>query len=135
MTTLTLTARGTARPEVAWERYAQPALWPTWSPQIWRVEAPGDRIAPGSTGTVRAVGGVPIRFTVLTVDEASRTWTWRARLGPVVLTLDHAVQPDASSAPDGSATELRMTGPAPVVYGYAPLARLALGRLVTAPRG
>ena len=130
MTTVTLSARGTAPVELAWERYARPTLWSTWSPQIWRVEATADRIAAGVTGTVRAVGGLPIRFTVLAVDERARTWSWRVRLGPVTMTLDHAVRPDASHAPDGSATDLRVDGPALIVLGYAPIARLALGRLV-----
>lgn len=130
MTTVTVSARGTAPAELAWERYARPALWSTWSPQIWRVESSADRIAPGVTGTVRAVGGVPFRFTVLDVDEVARVWSWRVLVGPVTLTLDHAVRPDASRAPDGSATDVRVDGPAPIVLAYAPIARLALGRLV-----
>jgi hypothetical protein len=36
-----------------------------------------------------------------------------------------------TEGPDGgSTTGLRVTGPAPVVVGYAPLAQLAIGRLV-----
>lgn len=131
MTTLTLTARGTAPADVAWERYARPDRWPGWSPQIRRVETTAGRIAPGVTGTVRAVGGVSVDFEVLDVDETARTWAWRVRCGPVTLHLGHAVRPDASRGPDGSATELRIDGPWPVVMGYAPIARLALGRLVS----
>ena len=132
MTTVTLTARGSAPAELAWERYARPELWSTWSPQIWRVEASADRIATGVTGIVRAVGGLPIRFAVLDVDERARTWRWRVTFGPLTMILDHVVRPDASRAPDGSATELQVDGPAPIVLGYAPIARLALGRLVRA---
>lgn len=131
MATVTLTARGSAPADVAWERYARPDLWPTWSPQIRRVETAAPRIAPGVTGTVRAIGGVAVPFTVTAVDDATRTWSWRVRIGPAHVTLEHAVRPDASRAPDGSATELRIDGPWPVVLGYAPVARLALGWLVT----
>ncbi len=47
--------------------------------------------------------------------------------GPVRLHLVHWV----SDGPDGgSTTGLRIRGPLPVVVGYAPLAQLAIGRLV-----
>ena len=126
--TTTLRAEGDARPEVAWERYAELARWPQWSPQITGVEAGGPRLVAGLTGTVRGPAGVRIAFTVLEVDEAARTWSWRASLGPVVLVLHHGVEARAG----GCATWLRTRGLPPVVLAYAPLARLALGRLVAA---
>ncbi len=133
MSDLSLSVSGTAPAALAWERYADPQLWPTWSPQIQRVQTAMPRLTAGGAGTVHAglfprpTIGVP--FEVLEVDEESMTWTWRVRLGPgglVRLQLAHGVRADGS----GSTTWLRVHGPLPVVLGYAPVARLALGRLV-----
>ena len=49
------------------------------------------------------------------------------RLGPLRLSLWHGVEPD----PAGTATWLRVHGPAVVVAGYLPMARMALHRLVS----
>jgi hypothetical protein len=135
MQTLTLRARGTAPAELAWERYADPARWSQWAPQIQRVDTSMTRLVAGGRGRVRAGlvprATLPVPFEVLEVDEAARRWTWRAWLGPVTLHLVHGVDAEAA----GSATWLRVSGPLPVVLAYAPLARLALGRLVAADRG
>lgn len=134
MADLTLSVSGTAAAPTAWERYADPRLWATWSPQIQRVETRMDRLVSGGSGTVRAglssraTIGVP--FEVLEVDEDAMTWSWRVRLGPaglVRLRLEHGVTTDGA----GSRTWLRVHGPLPVVLAYAPVARLALGRLVS----
>lgn len=132
MTDLNLRARGAADPATAWERYADPRLWSTWAPQIQRVSTDLVRLRTGGRGTVHAGllahPTVPVAFEVLDVDEARRTWAWRARLGPIRLLLEHGVEAEGS----GCATWLRVRGPAPVVLAYAPLARIALGRLVRA---
>ena len=135
MSDLSLSVSGTAPAALAWERYADPQLWSTWSPQIQRVETRMQRLEAGGTGTVHA-GPLPrptigVPFEVLELDEQAMTWTWRVRLGPaglVRLLLVHGVTAHGS----GSSTWLRVHGPLPVVLGYAPVARLALGRLVTA---
>jgi hypothetical protein len=130
MATISLHAHGEAPVSLAWERYADPALWPTWAPQIQRVETELQRLAPGGTGTVRAgllarpTLGIP--FRVLEVDEASREWSWEARLGLLRLRLEHGVTEHLT----GSSTWLRLHGPLPVILLYAPVARIALGRLV-----
>ena len=130
MAALTLHARGVAPVTLAWERYADPALWCTWAPRIQRVDTTMERLVAGGVGTVRAgllpwpTLGVP--FTVLAVDEAAMQWSWEARLGPLRLRLEHGV----TGHPTGSATWLRVHGPLPVILGYAPVARVALGRLV-----
>ncbi|WP_375423237.1 SRPBCC family protein [uncultured Friedmanniella sp.] len=121
-----LRARGQASPAVVWERYERIALWPTWSPQIWRVEADAPRIGAGVHGTVVVPGGLGLPFTVTAVDPAARSWTWVVRLGPVALTLTHAVQ----AAAVGSGTTLMMEGPGALLLGYAPVAGVALRRLV-----
>jgi polyketide cyclase/dehydrase/lipid transport protein len=132
MATLTLQAHGDAPAALAWERYAEPALWSSWAPQIQRVDTALQRLTTGGTGTVRAgllqrpTLGIP--FRVLSVDEAAREWAWEARIGPVRLRLEHGVTAHLT----GSSTWLRVHGPLPVVLAYAPVARIALGRLVAA---
>ena len=129
MATFTLRAKGSAPVERAWERYAQPALWSQWSPQIRRVDTAADRIEAGLTGTVHGYLGLHVRFMILEVDEAARTWSWRVTLGPVRMSLHHEVGDLGSQ---GSATSLVVTGPAPIVVGYLAPAQYALHRLVRA---
>lgn len=136
MAALTLQAHGRAPVALAWERYADPALWSTWAPQIQRVETTMTRLVPGGRGTVHA-GPLPrptlgVPFEVLSVDEAAHEWSWRVRLdrlGLLRLRLEHGVTAHLT----GSSTWLRVHGPLPLVLGYAPVARLALGHLVAAP--
>jgi hypothetical protein len=123
---LTLAAAGRASAGEAWERYAQVASWSRWSPQIRSVTCSSSRIRTGATGRVRGPLGVGVDFVVEAVDEKSRQWVWTVSTGPVVLRLHHSVVPVG----DGARTTLTMSGPLPVLLGYAPLARLALGRLV-----
>jgi hypothetical protein len=125
--TTTLTATGPLPPAEAWERYALPRRWPEWSPQISKVEMPVDRIAAGVSGKVFAPGGVRLPFTIDDVDEAGRRWSWTIRVTVVRLHLEHWVE----DGPDGgSLTGLRSSGPGPLVAAYAPLAQVALDRLV-----
>jgi len=124
---VTLHATGPVAPAEAWERYAQPARWPTWAPQITGVQVPVPRLAAGVEGRVRGPLGVTVPFVVESVDEAARRWAWTVTAGPVRLHLVHWV----ADGPDGgSTTGLRIDGPLPVVAAYAPLAQLAIGRLV-----
>ena len=127
---LTIGATGTAPPEAAWDRYVHPALWPTWSPQISSVDAADRTLRTGTTGTVHGPLGIAVPFTVLDVDNETRSWSWRVTAAGIVLTLHHGVRLSNEKAMGGSATTLVIQGPAPVVLGYAPLARVALGRLV-----
>jgi hypothetical protein len=130
VTTLTLHATGPVDPSEAWERYAVPARWSQWAPQITGADTSVDRLVAGAEGRVRGPLGLAVPFRVEEVDEASRSWLWQVHAGPVRLRLLHWVQP----APDGGATTgLRITGPAPVVLGYAPFAQLAIRRLVRLP--
>jgi hypothetical protein len=123
---LTLAAAGAAPAEQAWERYAQVAYWSRWSPQIRSVTCSSPRIRTGSTGRVHAAMGVGVDFVVDSMDETARVWVWTVRKGPLRLHLTHRVVREG----DGCRTILEMSGPLPVLLGYAPLARLALGRLV-----
>lgn len=127
---ITTHVNGPAPVELAWERYADPALWSTWAPQIRSVEIhdPGPaRIRSGLRGTVHALFGVSVRFEVTEVDEAARTWAWTVHPPALTLRLGHTLEARPGG---GTRTGLVIDGPAPVVLAYAPVARLALHRLV-----
>ncbi|MFE5392988.1 SRPBCC family protein [Streptomyces sp. NPDC056568] len=83
-------------------------------------------LRPGLTGTVESYARIRVPFRVEAVDGVLRTWSWRVRLGPVRVRLHHCVR----AREHGSETSLTMRGPMLVLAAYAPLARLALGRLV-----
>ncbi len=129
MLTLNLRATGPVGPELAWQRYVEPRRWTSWSPQLRRVEYGPSRLETGTAGRVVGPLGVWLGFWVEDVDEPARTWTWVVRRGPVSVVLQHGVE----AAGSGSRTWLALRGPAPVVLAYAPIARVALGRLVTLP--
>ncbi|WP_375482951.1 SRPBCC family protein [uncultured Jatrophihabitans sp.] len=126
MSVITVHASGRARAETAWARYLEPQRWPDWSPQITRVESSARTIAPGVTGRVHGPLWVSVDFVVETVDASAMTWAWRVHRGPVTLRLHHAV----TATERGSRTSVGVTGPLPLILGYAPLARFALSRLV-----
>lgn len=123
---LALHVRGARSPDEVWESYARPSLWSTWSPQIRRVEVPEDRLRVGLRGRVFSYAPLGVPFEVLAVDEVARTWRWVVRPGPVEVRLDHAVRADGGQ----TVTDLVLHGPWPVIALYAPLATLALRRLV-----
>ncbi|MFB9465750.1 SRPBCC family protein [Streptomyces cinereospinus] len=123
---LTLHATGPAAPETVWRRYARVDEWASWSPQVKTVQAADRRLRAGLRGTVQSPVGIRAAFVVEAVDHDRRTWAWRVRLGPVRLRLHHEVRAHAR----GSTTSLTMTGPRLAVLAYAPLAHLALRRLV-----
>jgi hypothetical protein len=122
---ITLHAAGSADADEVWDRYVHTARWPSWSPQISRVESSQPRISTGSTGKVFGPLGVHVAFVVDAVDEPARSWSWHVRLGLIRIRLRHVVNADGS-------TELQLRGPLPVVLAYTPLAQLALNRLVLA---
>ena len=125
---VTLRADGDLDVDAAWARYVDYDAWPGWAPHIVTVDADTSRIAPGATGRVTGPFGIGADFEVEAVDELARTWSWRARSGPITVALWHAVEPRGT----GCRTVLKMRGPAPVLIGYAPLARWSLSRLVRA---
>ena len=120
----TTRVEGPATAETMWTAYARTSRWPTWAPHVRRVE-PEAELTPGLRGRVVGLAGVAADFEVTAVDEDAGTWSWTVTSGPVRLELDHAVG-------DGWTT-LTVAGPAPVVLGYLPVARLALGRLDRLP--
>lgn len=129
LTTAHVSVAGSASPETAWQRYAQPRLWHTWSPQIRSVEYGHPTLRPGTSGVVRTFGGIGIPFTIENVAPAERTWTWRVDVSVLTLRMTHGVRPGDGH---GSRTWLEITGPRLVSQAYARFAIIALRRLVRA---
>jgi hypothetical protein len=121
VSTLRIRRHGPADKYLIWSRYRDPDRWSSWAPHIREVRADGPLRA-GLEGEVVGVLGVTASFEVLEVDEDVGRWTWVVRSGPFRLRIEHEVA-------DGLAG-LVLSGPAPVVAAYAPVARVALGRLV-----
>jgi hypothetical protein len=115
--------------DAVWRAYTTPGRWASWSPQVRTVRGlPLDRtVQPGDRGEVVGPAGVRVAVVVTDVDGAARRWSWRVRVGALTLQGDHGVD---AAGPRGCCAWMRLRGPLPVVVGYAPLARLALGRLV-----
>lgn len=117
--------RGPAGKYAMWARYEDPQRWPEWAPHLRAVRAEG-ALRSGLSGEVVGILGVRARFVVLDVDARAMRWSWRAQLGPAGLEVEHRV--------DEGLADLELRGPAPVVLCYAPIARLALRRLVRVER-
>jgi hypothetical protein len=148
MATMNLRAIGPAPASTVWRRYTHFQQWPGWSPQIRAVHTDTAHIAPGVRGSVESVVGLSVAFVVEDVDPERRSWSWRVRLGPVRVRLRHDVLPRTTGARTGARTgvgtgtrtgagtgvgtetRLVMQGPLLALIAYAPLARLALRRLV-----
>jgi hypothetical protein len=126
MATMTIHASGAARPDEAWDRYLRPARWPDWAPQIRRVQTDAEVIAPGVTGRVVGPAGASIGFVVDEVDPRRRSWAWTVHRWPVTMRLRHGVEAKGA----GSRTWVSVEGPLPLVLAYAPIAQLALRKLV-----
>ena len=120
-------AAGPVHPDEAWQRYLRPERWTEWSPQVRHVDSDSDVIVAGSAGTVRTLGGVAVRFVVLDVDTAARTWTWRVRVGPLVMGLEHLLHARPGG---GTRAEVVIHAPFPVARLYRVPATVALYRLV-----
>lgn len=127
---VTVSASGPADPDAVWDRYIHPARWSEWSPQIRSVEYPDESLSPGGLGTVHGPCGVAVTFEILDVDDEKRCWSWQVKILGIALTLDHDVRARDVNGVSGSLTTLDINGPGPLVIGYAPIARLALSRLV-----
>ncbi|HEX3224060.1 MAG TPA: SRPBCC family protein [Nocardioides sp.] len=137
MATTGTAVTGPRSPAEVWERYARPAVWSSWAPQIRDVEVDVDRLEAGVTGRVLGWGGLSADFVVDTWDEDHLRWGWTVRphvaLPPGVphsgrlpeVRLRHGVR----SAGSGSRAWLVVHGPALLVAGYFLPARLALHRL------
>ncbi len=120
-------AVGAVAVDEAWRRYSHASRWPTWAPQIRSVTGAGDPVAPGDRGWVRGPWPVRVPFTILDLDEDGHRWSWRVGVGPASIVMEHGVE----AVGEGTRGWVRIAVPAPLAAPYAPLARLALRRLVT----
>ena len=123
---LEISATGDRPLDDAWDHYVRPALWSTWAPQIRGVSCADDVIVAGSRGVVRGPLVVRVPFVVESVDHEGHRWTWRAGFGPLGVRMDHGVEETSN----GVRAWARLHLPAPIAMPYAPIARLALRRLV-----
>ncbi|WP_200958021.1 SRPBCC family protein [Nocardioides sp. Soil805] len=114
----------------SWEQYTRPAAWAEWAPQIRSVRGVGGRIAAGDRGVVHGPFPVRVPFTIVSVDPDARRWRWRVGIRPVTVVLDHGVDPVEPGGTGGTTAWADVHAPALLVRAYAPLARLALRRLV-----
>ncbi|MGN9821470.1 SRPBCC family protein [Streptomyces sp. SD11] len=132
MATLSLRATGPAPVGTVWRRYTEFQQWPSWSPQIRAVHTDTACIAPGVRGSVESVLGISVAFVVEDVDHERCSWSWRVRLGPVRVRLRHDVYVRRTGTASGTGAETRLVlrGPLLALVAYAPLAYLALRRLV-----
>jgi hypothetical protein len=130
-----ISAEGAAPASQVWERYTHPSQWPTWAPQIRRVDVPDqdphEPIAPGTRGTVRGPVFTFAPFRVRYVDDRSRTWSWWVGFGVAGVGMDHGVDETET----GSRAWVRIHAHRYVVAPYVPVAKLALRRLVRPQAG
>lgn len=124
-----LTVAGPRNPGDVWDRYVRPERWPEWSPQIRTVGYPHELLTPATTGVVHGPAGVRVPFRIDDVDGSGpeRAWSWTVAAAGLRLVLRHTVRADGA----GTRTGLSVTGPAPVVLLYLPVAGIALRRLVS----
>lgn len=123
---LEISATGDRPLEEVWARYVRPELWSAWAPQIRSVQCADEVVAAGSRGTVRGPALIRVPFVVESVDLEARRWTWRAGVGPLGVRMEHGVEDTG----DGVRAWARIHLPAVVALPYAPIARIALRRLV-----
>jgi uncharacterized protein YndB with AHSA1/START domain len=117
---------GSVSPEEVWERYTDPALWPTWAPQVRAVTGTVEPVLPGDRGWVLGPVGTRVPFVVLAVDAGSRRWSWRVGVRPAAVVMEHGVDADGH----GSRAWVDIRAPRLLVLPYLPVAWLALRRLV-----
>lgn len=124
----TVEAIGPAPAGAVWERYMDPTRWSSWAPQIDGVEYSEQRLTADTTGRVRGPMWTHVDFEIVSVDEAEWTWTWNAwfQFRALSLVLTHGV----ASRPDGCRTWVTIRGSRALIVPYAPVAKLALMRLV-----
>lgn len=129
---------GPASITTAWQRYVRPSQWPSWAFQIRAVHIhpvgplrSDDAICLGTgmTGSVQSFGPIRIPFEITQVDPAAYRWQWVVQILGQRVHMTHRLDVMES----GTRTELDIKGPAVIVAAYAPVARVALRRLLSDP--
>ena len=123
---LRLSADGSAPVDEVWRRYTTPSQWSAWAPQIRGVDHPPGRVVAGGAGVVRGPLGLRVPFVVEAVDDGALRWAWMPGVDPVRVRMRHGVDPGRR----GSSAWVEIAAPQPLALAYAPIARMALRRLV-----
>ena len=84
MWTISATARTSAPASRVWAAYCDVANWPRWDSGIASYQPDGS-FTTGTSGTLQAVGGPDLPFTLVLVEEG-QSFTDRTPLGP-----EHAI--------------------------------------------
>lgn len=112
-------------PAAAWDLLVETDRWPEWGPSVRAVECEDQYIHAGSTGRVGLPGGLWLPFEIDSCSppgEEPGRWTWHVARVPAT---GHRVDPL-------SGERCRVGFELPVLAaGYAPVCRLALGRIET----
>lgn len=87
MWTLAATAQTTAPASHLWTIYCDVAHWPRWDHglALYRLDGP---FATGTTGTLQAVGGPELSFTLVLVEEG-HGFVDRTPVGPAMALIGH----------------------------------------------
>lgn len=128
--TLTISATGDASPDEAWRGFAFPTQWSSWAPQIQSVEGLSSPIKPGDRGIVRGPAGAHVSVHITAVQHDQRSWSWQVRTPIGLVRMDHRVTPRG----DGARASTTVHVPCAVAACYAPIAWVAMRRLVTRRR-
>jgi hypothetical protein len=100
-----------------WRAFRDTRRWPEWGPSITAVDCETRYIEAGTTGRIRAVGGLRLPFEITSCADGR--WTWRVARVPAT---GHQVR----KTPDGTVAAFEV----PVLAaGYVPVCRRALRRL------
>lgn len=78
-----------------WELLVTPDRWPEWGPSVRAVDCADEQIQAGTTGKVRAPGGLWIPFEIThcraPTDKQAGRWTWRVAKIPAT---GHRIEPE-----------------------------------------
>jgi polyketide cyclase/dehydrase/lipid transport protein len=111
-----------ATPAQLWERYSDPPSWPEWDHETERVTLDGP-FAPGTTGSLKPVGGPKTKFRVLEVSEP-RGFTDVSSLPLAKMYFQHEIEPGT----DGTRFTHRITISGPL----SPLFARVIGKKIAA---
>jgi uncharacterized protein YndB with AHSA1/START domain len=126
--TIDVTRTIDAPPDEVWRLLTDTTTWPKWGPSITEVESSSPWIELGTTGRVRTLLGLWVRFEVTELEASESEHTWRWRVAGIRAT-GHRVTRGA----DG---RTRLTFELPTwAVPYAPVCLLACRRIERLCRG
>ena len=106
-----------AEADAVWDILTDTEQWPQWGPSVSDVRADSRYVSEGATGEVRVLGGPWVPYEVDSCRD--RRWTWRVARIPAT---GHRVEPVSGGSRASFEIPLAASG-------YAPVCRVALGRI------